>query len=148
MAVHHSDDLTEKAQQRFDTEKQELKDYYEKQLKEKEFDRQELQDRLFQLEDFLAVQNLEAPPSRARPAMFNDVEIVVKTEEAEVPEIEISEVLEYEDEELEDEIEGSGARRARFQALNKKMKQKEKQRRRKKARRQQTRAQAKSDKNL
>lgn len=36
MAVHHSDDLTEKAQQRFDTEKQELKDYYEKQLKAKE----------------------------------------------------------------------------------------------------------------
>merc|ERR1712135_75498 len=130
------------------TEKQELKNYYEKQLKEKEFDRQELQDRLFQLEDFLAVQNLEAPPTRARPAMLNDVEIVVKTEEAEVPEIEISEVLEYEDEKIEDEIEGSGARRARFQALNKEMKQKEKQRRRKKARRQQARAQAKSDENL
>jgi len=112
------------------------------------FDRQELQDRLFQLEDFLAVQNLEAPPSRARPAMFNDAEIVVKTEETEVPEIEIPEVLEYEDEKIEDEIEGSGARRARFQALNKEMKQKEKQRRRKKARRQQARAQAKSDENL
>ena len=94
----------------------------------------------------MAVQNLEAPPSRARPAMFNDVEIT--TEEAEVPEIEIAEVLEYEDEEIEDKIEGSGARRARFQALNKEMKQKEKQRRRKKARRQQARAQAKSDQNL
>ena len=96
----------------------------------------------------MAVQNLEVPPSRARPAMFNDVEIVATTEEAEIPEIEISEVLEYEDEEIGDKIEGSGARRARFQALNKEMKQKEKQRRRKKARRQQARAQAKSDENL
>ena len=80
--------------------------------------------------------------------MFNDVEIVATTEEAEIPEIEIPEVLEYEDEEVGDKIEGSGARRARFQALNKEMKQKEKQRRRKKARRQQARAQAKSDENL
>ena len=36
MAVHHSDDLTEKAHSRFALEKQELREQYERQLKAKE----------------------------------------------------------------------------------------------------------------